>query len=1477
MNSMLLDTAYRICMAPLPPSRSVQMFRRGDCSIFLAIAFIASMVICPMARAQSNEWAWVNGTTTTDSSSVYGSIGTAAPGNTPGTRLSSATWSDKNGNLWLFGGEPGVGANCLSDLWEFSTSINQWKWVDGPEGIANQTPIYGTKGAPAVGNTPGARCTAFTWTDATGNLWLFGGSISVAGVSKAFSDLWEFSPTTSEWTWISGSSSTNQPGVYGTLGTPAAGNMPGARGGNINWVDGQGNLWLFGGEGFDSAGVNGGLSDLWKFNPSNGTWTWVNGPDTGNQPAVTGTQGVPAVGNVPSSRTYNVGWIDKKGNFWIFGGNGPNDLWEYNPATNEWAWISGVTTIPAPGYVPFASGNYGTFGIAAAGNTPSGRTGAVGWTDSAGNLWLFGGVGMDATNSESFLNDLWEFNLSTNQWAWMGGSSVAAGSCPTTASWCGQPGVYGTQLTSELGAIPGGRYDGESWTDNNGNFWLLGGIGIDQDGNGGYLNDLWEFQPNSGSVQVTATPSLSLASGTYTTWQTLTISDATPGASIAYVLNGKLPPAEYSGPLTVSSSETIQAIASASGHANSNLATASYTLNLPAASAPQFNLPSGSYAAPQTVSITDSMPGAIIYYAIGGVPTGAFNIYTGPISVSTSEQIQAFAVADNYASSNAAFAEYNIGPLPATTNMWAWMNGSISLASPCYPSGNGLTSCARPGWYGTLGQPAMGNTPGGRNTSAGWIDNSGNLWLFGGIGYDGAGTSGLLNDLWKYDPSKGEWTWMGGSAIIGNSCPAQVTNEYCGKPGVYGTQGAPATSNVPGGREWPTYWTDKNGHFWLFGGEGFDANGVLGYLNDLWEFDPSTDEWTWMSGQNAFPGLFGGFAGNYGIRGTPSPQNWPGSRWYTTSWVDLNDHLWMYGGEGQGAVPIWGFLEDLWEYDPSTNEWTWRNGLQFPPDSEGGWVPVSSGIGETTPLDSPGSRSMSEGWADSSGHLWLFSGWNTDPSADSYLEDDQWAFDASVNQWTLIGYGGGLPVYGTMGTPGPGNVPSSCPACSMWTDTQGKFWLLGGEANSSGIGPVGNVRDLWWFSPSTDEWTWMGGTTTTQGIYGLPGVPDARTSPSARTYGVSWTGKDGNLWLFGGAGTDADNGIGFLNDLWVYELSGPPATPALQIASPPTFSLAAGNYSSIQTVTISDAVAGAMLYYTTDGSTPNAYSRIYAGQISVTASETIQAVAVANGYINSQPSSVSYVINLPATATPTFGVAAGTYTSAQTVSLSDATSGASIYFTTDGTTPTTSSAQYTAPISVTKTETIQAIAIATGYSSSPIASATYTINLPATFTVSANPSALTVYAANSGSVSLTIAPQNGFNSTISFSCSGLPSGVTCSFSPTTITPSVSATTTQLTFTASAQAGLTQQDSQSFFPGGTFVALAGLIGVLSRLRKRALLTSLVLVMILAPLIGCGGGGSANGGGTTSTPTTSIITVMATSSTVQQSTTVTLTLN
>ena len=144
-------------------------------------------------------------------------------------------------------------------------------------------------------------------------------------------------------------------------------------------------------------------------------------------------------------------------------------------------------------------------------------------------------------------------------------------------------------------------------------------------------------------------------------------------------------------------------------------------------------------------------------------------------------------------------------------------------------------------------------------------------------------------------------------------------------------------------------------------------------------------------------------------------------------------------------------------------------------------------------------------------------------------------------------------------------------------------------------------------------------------------------------------------------------------------------------------------------MTISDATSGATIYYTTNGTTPTTSSTRYTGPITVSSTETLEAIAVATGDTNSAVASAAYTINLPAVATPTFSPAAGTYTSAQTVTISDATSGATIYYTTNGTTPTTSSTQYTGPITVSSTETLEAIAAATGYTNSAVASAAYTI------------------------------------------------------------------------------------------------------------------------------------------------------------------------
>ena len=218
----------------------------------------------------------------------------------------------------------------------------------------------------------------------------------------------------------------------------------------------------------------------------------------------------------------------------------------------------------------------------------------------------------------------------------------------------------------------------------------------------------------------------------------------------------------------------------------------------------------------------------------------------------------------------------------------------------------------------------------------------------------------------------------------------------------------------------------------------------------------------------------------------------------------------------------------------------------------------------------------------------------------------------------------------------------------------------------------------------------------------------------------------------------------------------------LPAAATPTFSPKAGTYTSIQSVTIADRTSGATIYYTTDGSTPTTSSTEYTSAISVSATETIEAIAVATGHSQSAVASAAYTINLSAAATPTFSPVAGTYTSTQTVSIADKTSGATIYYTTNGSTPTTSSAQYTSAISVSATETIKAIAVATGHSESAVASAAYTINLSAAATPTFSPTAGTYTSTQTVSIADTTTgatvyyTTNGSTPTTSSSVYGAP-------------------------------------------------------------------------------------------------------------------------
>ena len=103
-------------------------------------------------------------------------------------------------------------------------------------------------------------------------------------------------------------------------------------------------------------------------------------------------------------------------------------------------------------------------------------------------------------------------------------------------------------------------------------------------------------------------------------------------------------------------------------------------------------------------------------------------------------------------------------------------------------------------------------------------------------------------------------------------------------------------------------------------------------------------------------------------------------------------------------------------------------------------------------------------------------------------------------------------------------------------------------------------------------------------------------------------------------------------------------------------------------------------------------------------------VTLASGTLNASVALSGTVSELLVAETPVFSPAGGNYLTAQTVSISCPTTGASIHYTTDGSDPTENSPVYSAPLTVSVTTTIKAVATATGYANSAIAEATYNIN-----------------------------------------------------------------------------------------------------------------------------------------------------------------------
>ena len=213
-------------------------------------------------------WNWMSGADQPIQTRVQGTIGVPNAANYPGARDSVAAWVDASGDFWMFGGSANAGFE--NDLWRYNPGTDMWTWMGGADrsipSIATSRGIYNPPGT--AGNYPTSRAFAHSWSDASGNFWLFGGYGQSAdiNVSGLINDLWKYSPSTNTWSWLSGSNAVGSPAIYGTQGTPANTNVPSGRSRGVAWTDTTGRLWLWGG-GNSLIGPNGYASDLWRVVP----------------------------------------------------------------------------------------------------------------------------------------------------------------------------------------------------------------------------------------------------------------------------------------------------------------------------------------------------------------------------------------------------------------------------------------------------------------------------------------------------------------------------------------------------------------------------------------------------------------------------------------------------------------------------------------------------------------------------------------------------------------------------------------------------------------------------------------------------------------------------------------------------------------------------------------------------------------------------------------------------------------------------------------------------------------------------------------------------------------------------------------------------------------------------------------------------------------------------------------------------------
>ncbi|HPS38341.1 MAG TPA: chitobiase/beta-hexosaminidase C-terminal domain-containing protein, partial [Candidatus Cloacimonadota bacterium] len=842
------------------------------------------------------------------------------------------------------------------------------------------------------------------------------------------------------------------------------------------------------------------------------------------------------------------------------------------------------------------------------------------------------------------------------------------------------------------------------------------------------------------SIGVLPAPTFNLPAGNYQDPILVRLAvPSVPDASIHYTLDGSTPTIGSTNyddtvgiPVPVETSMTIKAIAWKAGWQTSDVATRTYNVTGTAV-APVFNPGGGQYASATNVTITSSTLGATIKYTLDGVdPTDTYGIiYTGPVNIAVSSTLKARAFLSGWRQSTVTSADYTIfgivgNPVfvPGAGTYTSPVNVYISVTPPdadIYYTTDGSTPSSVNGSLYTPGSPIL-------------ISN---------------------NTLLKAVAEKTGWNnsaVVSAQYIITGTVTAPVFNPL---PGQFASAQSVAISAVP-----PTatiiYTTDgtipsqSNGIVYTTPINITNSTTITAYAYLAgWTDSPVSTGLYVINGNVATP-VIAPAGGYYNAPQTVSISAYPGDATivYTLDGsIPTPSHGSVYAGAFQVSshtiVKAMAYKTEWLNSATATAEYFFT--VANPVFSlASGSYPVAQILTISAPTPGSTVRYTTDGSDPSDTNGIPYTGpvditTNTNIKAVAYKAG--WNNSSIVAAQYIINGNVATPVFSLAS----GNYfTEQLVGITTFPSDATIYYTLDGSVPSDVngsvyTGPI-NITQNTVIRAIAYRANWLPSGIAT-GTYDLYVLPISFTPPqglysSAQNVIVS-TSTTGVSLYYTTDGTDPSmlNGtlytgpVNVSNTLQLraiaYKTGWHPSTIGISdyvinipvpVVAVPVFSIPAGVYNAPQVVGISVATPGATIRYTTDGTDPSLVNgQDYSGPINVNVTTQIRAYAYLAGHADSPIVMSNYIIILPVqtVATPTFAPPGGVYNNSVDVTISTVTPGSDIYYTTDGSEPSdVNGFLYSAPITITSTTTIKAVAYKSGWDHSLISNAGYVIFIP---------------------------------------------------------------------------------------------------------------------------------------------------------------------